>query len=288
MKYKNIVILFVLFTCLYACKKETNHTANNLFKGKVKTITDNTWGQDSLYLFYDSITGNLKDVIIRRINTFFGDSVKYHIFIEHDNNIINFKIYPNSDTIGAHLKITTAGKQITNVSNVNTFDNTEDVSRYIYINNNHVDSMFDISLGTGGYLSDIHITDFMYTNGNCTYYTSKWIQLYDPWGGVYGQAYDTLYFYYNSQNNTQKLLYQQSIERNLNINTFFMFDLLQIDGYYILPHNNNLIDSFTYNNNATVKYFYEFDANNNIIKVNIKYGFGSTAETEREQHMTYY
>jgi len=273
------IFFILLVVSISSCKKESQRQTATPFSGKVKTITDNTYGYDSLYLFYDSISGNLKNIIIHRTNFISGDSVNYRITIGHDNNIINFKIFTNNDTSGVLFKITTIGKQITAISQINS-DNTETMTKQIYINSNRVDSVFDIGLGTGGYWSDISSMDFMYSNGNCVYYTSDWTQLYDPLGPVYGKAYDTLHFYYNIKENTQTLFYQQPLEINLHINTSFMLDLLQLDGYYILPQNNNLIDSFVAISSGITKYSYEFNVDNKVSVVRINNG--------TEQHMTYY
>lgn len=59
-----------------------------------------------------------------------------------------------------------------------------------------------------------------------------------------------------------------------------MLDLLQMDGYYILPHNNNLIDSFVNANKFVTKYSYEFNPDNKVSVVRINTG--------KEQHITYY
>jgi hypothetical protein len=295
MKNRYQIIIILLVVIISACKKELNRQSSSPFAGKVKTITDNSIpnGLDSIYLFYDNTTGNLKNVYIKRVNTFLRDTSKYYISVWYNDNIINFKIDTNNnnDTTGPHTKITTNNKQITSIEQVN-FDNTEILTRSIHINSNHVDSIFDIGSGIGGYISNIHSNDFRYSNGNCEYYTSFWTKLYNPIGPVFGNEYDTLNFYYNNQINTQMLLYQQPLEMNTNksiyINPYwFMLDLLQTDGYYILPRNNNLIDSFT-NTSFTTKYLYEFDTNNRIIKVKQKIGFGTAGETEKEQHMTYY
>lgn len=274
----NIFFILLIVLIVSACTKESQRQASKPFAGKVKTITDNTFGYDSIYLFYDSTSANLKKVIISRINLLSGDSIKYYISIWHNNNVINFKIntVDNDDSTGVRMKISTINKQITSISQVN-LDNTETILKQIYINDSDVDSVFDTGVGLW---TDIHAKDFIYANGNCTYYTSNWMQLYNPIGPVYGKAYDTLGFYYSNMDNTHTLLYQQPLEMNFYINNWFMLDLLQMDGYYILPHNNNLIDSFVNANKFVTKYSYEFNPDNKVSVVRINTG--------KEQHITYY
>lgn len=58
------------------------------------------------------------------------------------------------------------------------------------------------------------------------------------------------------------LFYQQLIELHRYLNHFtLLFELLQVDGYYIIPHNNNLIDSVVHITipKYSQKYIYEFD-----------------------------
>lgn len=293
MKTRNFILFaFTLVVGIYACEKEPNKQTASPYAGKVKTITDNLFGDDSVYLYYDSITGNLKDVIVHNLNmVMVGDSVQYRISIWHDNDIIYYTFYTNNDTVGITYKMTTIGKQITSLMQIDSVLHTETTERYIYINNGNVDSVYH-SGTSSTILDDLHIKDFEYTNGNCTYTTANWQDIIFPDISIYTQVYDTINITYTNKPYTNMLFYQQPIELHRYLNHFMLlFELLQVDGYYIIPRNNNLIDSVVHIAipKYSQKYLYEFDNKNRVSTTKIKH-IDATGTTvfEQVQHMTYY
>jgi|JI6StandDraft_1071083.scaffolds.fasta_scaffold159954_1 hypothetical protein len=288
MKMKIYIILLAL--AFSACKKEPNISSEDKLKGKLKTLTDNTLGLDTFYFFYDSISGKLNKTTIA---SQFLSSSKYIATIDHETGgNIKVSVYWNDiNTLPVIWRIYTNGKQITSIEKISdTSTNLLNTSTKIYLNSAKVDSVVDKGTLPDMFFADVHNNGFSFNSGNCNSYNSVWTQYTSPFTPNYIQIFDTINFYYTTLINTNKLRYQIPIDINIysGYSYWFILFLVQLDGYYILPFNNNLIDSIT-NRNTISKYSYEFDNESNISKVKIKLrsNLGSI-ETEKEQHMTYY
>lgn len=72
----NRLIIIATVFLVYACTKEQNtRNFSNLLAGKLKMITDNTLGNDTILLSYDSITGQLSNIKIRKSDVIIPDSI---------------------------------------------------------------------------------------------------------------------------------------------------------------------------------------------------------------------
>jgi hypothetical protein len=90
------------------------------------------------------------------------------------------------------------------------------------------------------------------------------------------------------------MLYQQPLELWGNIPNgsteyLFLLDLLQIDGYYTLPINNNLIERIIPAfGNTKSNYSYGFNSENKISTVQMKTLLKTTGETIKETEQQYF
>lgn len=224
----------------------------------------------------------------------------YNISIKHDNaNTISIYLSTSNTDTGTRVityKIQTYNKQIIQINEINS-DNTETIHRKAYLNtSNEIDSIYDAGMGNIPFFSTIYSKGFTFSSGNCIAYTTRWTQLYPTFPTPsYSTIYDTLKFSYSTLAGSP-MLYQQPLELwgnipNGSIEYLFLLDLLQIDGYYTLPINTNLIDSVypTYGT-TKINYSYSFNSDNKVTTVSMKTLSKTTDEVIKEaaQHLFYY
>ncbi len=297
----NRLIIIATVFLVYACTKEQNtRNFSNLLAGKLKMITDNTLGNDTIFLSYDSITGQLSNIKIRKSDVIIPDSIFtfYNIAIKHDNtNTISIYVSTSSIDTGTRVityKIQTDNKQIIQINKINS-DLTETLNRKVYINtSNKIDSVYDIGVGNMVYFSNINSKEFTFSSGNCIEYNIQWKQLYPTFPTPsYSTIYDTLKFSYSTIASSS-MLYQQPLELwgnipNGNTEYLFLLDLLQIDGYYTLPINNNLIERIIPAfGNTKSNYSYGFNSENKVSTVQMKTLLKTTGETIKETEQQYF
>jgi len=281
---KFILIVFAI-VYIYSCKKECNNYPHNLFKGKLKTIQDDMIGnRDSFiptfYLFYDSITGQLKQVNVGGILNG-RDTIGTWINIVHDNiGNIYIKGYIKD---GKFAKIKTVGKQITGIYLVDTTTYDEEQITNVLIKNNAADTIYDAGY-VSVYASDIINYNFVYTNNDCTSYATEWIQSIT--GFPVNKRID-YQIYYSNLPNKNVLKYQDPVGFGKPCSFIGFLNFLNLDGYYLIQPNHNLIDSVVQSADIKQRYYYEFDADNNIKTVKINNINGINSE-DRFQYMTYY
>lgn len=271
---------------IYSCKKDCDINTPIYFKGKLKTIQDDMIGdRDSFiptfYLFYDTITEQLKEIKVGGVLNG-RDTIGPWINVIHDDNgYIYLKGYILQD--GKSVKIKVNQKQITGIYLIDTATLNEEQITSVSINNNITDTVYDVGY-IPVYAANISNYNFVYTNNNCTSYTATWLESITGFPRTKRIDYQ---IYYTNLPNKNVLKYQDPVGFGKPCSFFVFINFLAIDGYYLIPPNQNLIDSVVETANIKQKYFYEFDAENNVKTVRINYMNGLNSE-DRFQYMTYY
>lgn len=265
---KFLCIAFISIFILFSCKKEC--LKNNILKGKLKTLTEYDEGDSvnnlsRFYYYYDSISGTLADVIVVvKISGIYYYPGAFNSIKKINSNTIRYSDRLNNRDFNIKLY----NKQITEIYEVDTLNETEWLSTNVLFNNNSIDTIFDI----GGSLpiSKIKYYGLSYSNNNCISYSSTWTESFTGDPIVKSSTYN---IGYTSLENSRFLKNQSpgalmggfDNASVMNVISYF----LGIDGYNVVKNNKNLIDTLTVNG-ITTKYMYTL-SNEKVTKV--KYVF---------------
>jgi hypothetical protein len=267
---KKITLILIPILCLlFSCKKECIKKSDNILDGKLKVVTE--YPKDSTagllrryYYYYDTIYGNLDSIVI---------TIKY---LDNDIYIGTYTVKKiNSNTIAYEeassnrkFKIFLDHKQILEIKEIDTVQALETNAAEIFFTNNKIDSVFDI----GAFFtlaSNIKLYNFDFYNNNCTSFLCSWLENISGLPINKNSNYILSYSAIKNPNNlrfqTIGSLFGSGGGDNAGVMNFIVY-MLGIDGYYVLPPNNNLIDSFRYNNDYLSTYHYT-TVNNKITKM---------------------
>jgi len=250
-----------------ACKKECNENKiNSPYKGKIKMIMnyeDSTNSFNRFYFFYDSTNGSLKSVDVQ--NYFFGIDtfiVGYLNIVKQSNgNIIFYDNFHNEQ-----YTISLNNKKIVKIIKNNSLPGPQEFTQLFYTND-HLDSIYDF--GSTPAVYDISYNHFKYINERCFSYAVNWIE---NLSGTQTRKFDTTNLYYSNITYTGTTVSQLPVTLNwpdggTYLNTILFY--LSLDGYYITPKSNYLLDSVITTSGIKTKYSYIYSTNNNISKVNV-------------------
>lgn len=260
MKYFCFVFVFIVF---FSCKKECP-LPNYILKGKLKSWTEYTNVSDTnseftkFHFIYNINSGQLSKVEIgKKIDNIFYNGITTIHFTEINNNKI--RVEYNQDSFYTRIfYIYTQGKQITKITELDTINNLENNSTTFIINNNQIDSIYDIGFDPS-FNTDISLHKFQFQQENySTYISDSKFNIPFPIPYTYSIS-DTFKLAYTSYVNTPFIRYQipgcKAVDNSSILR--LLVPLLSIDGYYFIKPNKNLIDSISYLN-VTEKYNYIF------------------------------
>lgn len=297
---KFIIGLFLSFLLISSCcKDKPTPTQNNLLQGKLKTFEDDNYkgivSTDSTikyYFYYDSTDGTLK-YVVNHIHTGNMDTT-ITVFAFQKNVDGNLYVYMNMflqspSTIPRKFKINKIGNQINSIVEMDTINSTEHIIANTYFLNNILDSAFNLG-NMSRYNCQYH--NFIYLNNNCIEYKfyCKVLDISFP-PTVYDGSSIVKIKYANQLGNKNVFL-QNCMDISSTNDYGLLLYVLNIDGYYMIPPNKNLVDYITeYSKNDTLitRYDYHFSGTN-ITSVDRSY-FRSSDSINKyftSQRMTYY
>jgi hypothetical protein len=274
---KRIILIAICLISIFSCKKECT-VAKNILTNKIKTLTQYENTTDSaneltrFYFYFDSINKYVDSIQIeiKYSGNYFYKSKLYSIYSRSTNYLI---VHFNGVFIDdEYYKIYLQDHQITAITQIDINTNLETDITTIFHTNNNIDS---VHTNTGVYQNtykNINIDN----KGNCFQITEILINTIEPALNA-SRNYNFSYSNYLNDNTIGQValspLGSQFYGLNFTIKGSginFILYALNIEGYYIVNLNKNLIDS-TIRNNLTgetiiTKYHYEF-TNNNVSKV---------------------
>jgi len=262
---KKILIISTVFLLLTACNKENTETTTPTasFSGKLKTLKRKVVGVPEIDMYefiYDSITGNIKEVVHNNI-------VEYTF--DYQLNVIYITAYG----IYRHYKVSLLDNNIQTMSELDT--NT--MTYYDKIKFYFQDRIDSVSLNAENYPYTYlkgNLKNFQYIGGNCESFIHNYWDRGSPFPYPFINHTDSLFISYNSLDWNKYVPYQNinGIDFNISPGYFEFIDLYNIayhvgfNGINSSLSNKNLLESSKW-----VKHEYIRNTKNQIQKITTYY-----------------
>lgn len=298
---KCIMHLFIIIGLVVGCCKDhTTSDKQNMFHGKLKTFDDFYFGQiltptdtAKTYLFYyDSVSGLLNHVGLKiKFNTIDTIITFTKIYRNADGSLYVYHRNISSSDQPIKYRVYTNGKQITSIVSLDTISNTEVTVVKLFSSGNITDSIFNE--GSNLNRKNITYSYLQYFNFNCTNYNTSWWETDLTTPPFYFNKSSEFNVRYTDMKNTYNLIAQNCLDmRALSDYISLLLYFLSIDGYYIIPTNQHLINNYTeYRSGDTILARYQYDYNGNQI-THMKLYYYNLQDTSnfdtRNIYMTYY